>query len=326
MLTFKKSAPTPAPQKPDLKVAFRRCAGLILEGVGLHALAIEGVGQEAFLNRMRSAEQEISRATSESEILVSTGEAIKALAVYNQQIELQLAKKRKEVREIVVFLISTIRQTCNFNEHLLAALDELEQSFSEHETTDNLKSMKVRLEHRLEAAREPDPAFFEKTDEDSNPGNDGIQSVTGLAGRALAKQALAPGGDRRGIYAVALRVNSLGMIRTRYGVEASQQYLVAASQLLVQQLREDDRLFHWSDTILLAVIHRRAPEESVRREMNRVASTNREHTLQVDGRWVMCGIPISATVMSLASHPDPTILADRLDQFALHGSVEAHTA
>ena len=321
MLSFKKPAPTPIATTPDLQATLRRCVGLLLEGIGLHALSIPAVDRQPFLDRMRSSSKEISWAASEREMLAFTGEAIKAVGLYNQQLEQHLAEKRTEVRAIITFLVSTIKETCNFNEQLVGALDELEASFTEEESTDGLKAMKVRLEQTIEEARNSDAETHRELQE-FGTADSAKEMVTGLPNRSMAKRALMPGGDRRGIYAVPCRLNSASMITSRYGSDAGKQYLLAASKVLGSAFREEDQLFYWSETALLAIIRRREPEDVVRRDISRLASTNRNHTLQVGERFVMCGIPVSAAVIPFAANPDPKILAERIDSFAVHGTLD----
>jgi GGDEF domain-containing protein len=82
------------------------------------------------------------------------------------------------------------------------------------------------------------------------------------------------------------------MICERFGIEAMQDCLMAVSAYLTYTLRRDDAIFHWSDSTLLAVVLDRPNEQILTAELERIASQNRDITINVGGRVVMLRIPL----------------------------------
>jgi GGDEF domain-containing protein len=82
------------------------------------------------------------------------------------------------------------------------------------------------------------------------------------------------------------------MICERFGIEAVQDCLMAVSAYLTHTLRRDDAIFHWSDSTLLAIVLDRPTEQILTAELERIASQNRDITINVGGRVVMLRIPL----------------------------------
>lgn len=95
----------------------------------------------------------------------------------------------------------------------------------------------------------------------------------------------------RGFIAI-FRLSCLGMILDRFGPEAIDDCLMAVSAYLTHSLHSDDVIYHWSDSTLLAVLQGRISEHILAAELNRVASHNRDITIQVNGRTIMLRVPL----------------------------------
>jgi FixJ family two-component response regulator len=121
-----------------------------------------------------------------------------------------------------------------------------------------------------------------------------FEGPTGLPGPAHARRLLAGlfGADPH-CYVVLFKFNLLRTIEERYGEEAGLEYLTNASQFLTRILRPDDRLFHWSHDVLLAVARRQMPAAALRKEFERQMFAPHQHLLDVDGKKIM--VSISAT-------------------------------
>jgi FixJ family two-component response regulator len=117
---------------------------------------------------------------------------------------------------------------------------------------------------------------------------DNFEGSTGLGGPSQARVLLLPliGVDPL-CYVVLLRLAAFQTLETRYGEEAAGEYLNSAAQFLMQGLRSQDRLFHWGRDVLMAVVQRRIAPAAIRLEIARLASANRQHVMEVNGRSVM---------------------------------------
>lgn len=89
------------------------------------------------------------------------------------------------------------------------------------------------------------------------------------------------------------RMSCLDVINQRFGMDAVEECLMAVSAYLTHSLRGDDRIFHWSDASLLAILVDRPNEQVVAAELQRIASQNRDITISVNERIVMLRIPLT---------------------------------
>jgi len=93
-------------------------------------------------------------------------------------------------------------------------------------------------------------------------------------------------------FVVIFKLNCLGMIGERFGLEAVQDSLMAVSAFLTNSLRSDDAIYSWSGSSLLAVLQTPASEQILAAAMRRIVDNNRDITIQMGGRSVMLRIPL----------------------------------
>lgn len=107
-------------------------------------------------------------------------------------------------------------------------------------------------------------------------------------------------------YVVLFRLGCLDMIGKRFGWEAVQDSLMAVSAFLTHSLRSDDRIYHWSDSALLAVLSSPASLEIITPAMQRIVDNNRDITIQIDNRLVMLRVPLQfrITPISMLGSPE----------------------
>jgi hypothetical protein len=68
---------------------------------------------------------------------------------------------------------------------------------------------------------------------------------------------------------------------------------MAVSAFLTSSLHGDDTIYHWSDSSLLAILQGRPNEQILAAELQRIASQNRESSINVAGRAIMLRIPLA---------------------------------
>jgi len=119
-------------------------------------------------------------------------------------------------------------------------------------------------------------------------------NAAGLRGGGSAVEHVRKIMERGGSGFVALiRLSCLEVIHQRFGTEAVEDCLMAVSAFLTSSLHSDDIIYHWSDSSLLAVLQGRPSETILAAELQRIASQNRESSIQVAGRTIMLRIPLA---------------------------------
>ena len=119
-------------------------------------------------------------------------------------------------------------------------------------------------------------------------------NAAGLRGGGSAVDYLKSILERGGTGFIALfRLSCLDVIKQRFGVEAVEDCLMAVSAFLTASLHNDDQIFHWSDSSLLAILQGRPSAQILTAELQRIASQNPESSIHVAGRTIMLRIPLA---------------------------------
>jgi hypothetical protein len=104
-------------------------------------------------------------------------------------------------------------------------------------------------------------------------------------------------------YAILFRVG-MNRVRARYGEETAQAGMTAVSVYIIRSLRNDDLVYRWSDSELLAVLETPAPEKDLSTAMHRIASTNRDFAVRKGDRPTMVRIPLSFEMTAISALTD----------------------
>jgi GGDEF domain-containing protein len=119
-------------------------------------------------------------------------------------------------------------------------------------------------------------------------------NAAGLRGGGSAveqlKQILAHGGSG---FVALFRLSCLEVINQRFGTGAVEDCLMAVSAFLTASLHSDDNIYHWSDSSLLAILQGRPSEQILAAELLRIASQNRDTSINVAGRTIMLRVPLA---------------------------------
>jgi FixJ family two-component response regulator len=128
-----------------------------------------------------------------------------------------------------------------------------------------------------------------------------IEGTAGLPGPPEARTYLEDhfGTDRQ-CYAVIIKLAVLHTVEERYGEKAAADYLMSAVQFLTRGLQPEDRLFQWSNDVLLAVIRRSIPPAAVRMEVSRLFMDCPQHLIEQGGRKTMVTITIRFDMLPVA--------------------------
>jgi ActR/RegA family two-component response regulator len=108
------------------------------------------------------------------------------------------------------------------------------------------------------------------------------------------------GADRQ-YYVVMIKLTILRTVEDRYGEKAAAGYLAGAIEFLSRILHTGDRLFQWSEDLLMAVIRRRITPNAVRMEVVRILSGTPQHLVDQAGRKTMVAITTSFDMQPAAN-------------------------
>lgn len=129
--------------------------------------------------------------------------------------------------------------------------------------------------------------------------------------------------SKRG-FVVHFRLGCLEIVSQRFGMEAVEDALMAVSNYLTESLHSDDKIFHWSDSSLLVIVHGRGNRQVLESELTRIVALNKNVTIQIGGRTVMLRIPLEYEITPISAFhaaedmekffPGPPIEEDDEDQ------------
>ena len=102
-------------------------------------------------------------------------------------------------------------------------------------------------------------------------------------------------------FVVVFRLSCLEVIAQRFGLAAVQDCLMAVSAFLTSSLHNDDAIYHWSDSSLLAILEARPNERILTAELQRIVTQNRDITIKMGERTVMVRIPMTFELTPIAN-------------------------
>ena len=101
-------------------------------------------------------------------------------------------------------------------------------------------------------------------------------------------------------YAVLMKMTMLKTIEERYGERAAAEYFQSTTRFLKQVLKPEDRLFHWSKDVLMALLERQIGAAALRLEMSRLTQDRRDWITGLNGSKVMITNSIGFDLLPLS--------------------------
>jgi GGDEF domain-containing protein len=286
----------------------RQIISLLIARMG--ASAVEGDAAEcaAFRVDMKQIADGLDPDLPPGSLLIQAETALQALTIHNKRIESLLASQGNEVSHILGMLQDTVINIAGEHTRSAKRLREITVELEQSGAITDLRVLKGRLTECLKGLREETlqqkadaAATVQNLQMTIERGQSGAMAkpsnrsdpVTGLLCRddaLIAMQAAIDGGARQ--YAVAMVVNRVQMINTRFGHEVGDRMLVGFKEHVEKQLAPAGQLFRWSGPALVAIIERPEPIGNVRVQVKRMLDSKIEVMYTGDGRSVL--IPISA--------------------------------
>lgn len=124
--------------------------------------------------------------------------------------------------------------------------------------------------------------------------------------------------EKRSGFIVFFHLFCLDVIRMRFGQEAVEDCLITVAANFTTSLQNKDRIYHWSDASLLAILQDRPSEIILNAELEHIVAQHRESTIKIAGRSIMIRLPITFEIYPIRRLRDPE------DLFQTFGTATHH--
>lgn len=305
----------------------RRCISLLMEGVRLHTCNEDDAYAPQFNRLMRQLGSQLDSAKEDSEILGVITAAIDGMKNARRESETIVAQTKEESKLLSRFLMTSLVENLKIHKPEAAEIiSSLGPEFERAKTPEELRTLREKVEYvfapedsRAKSEEPPPPPVKEWNEAEVEA--ETADSPTGLRGRAPAKERLkASHSSRSPFYATVFFLEGYGAIAERFGADAAQDCLIAASNYLLQSLGSSDHLFHWDSNALLAIVSREGRFTDVTLEMLRICSARPQQSIRVGQRTVLAAMPIKPLVIAIHEIEDYEDLRQQIDDFARQGN------
>ncbi len=323
-----KGGPTPEEAAEAHEERLRRCISLLMEGVRLHTCNEDDAYAPQFNRLMRQLGTQLESAKEDAEVLGVITAAIDGMKNARRESEAVIAQTREESKLLSRFLMTSLVESLALHKPEAAEIiSGLGPEFERVKTPEDLKAVREKLEYVFApeetkpAKEDPAPAPVKEWNE-AEVETETADSPTGLRGRAKAKERLEASYHSGStlFYATVFFLEGYGAIAERFGADAAQDCLIAASNYLLQSLGADDYLYHWDSNALLAIVSREGRFTDVTLEMLRICSARPQQSIRVGQRTVLAAMPIKPLVIAIHEVPEYEELLNQINQFARQGS------
>jgi GGDEF domain-containing protein len=270
--------------------ATRRALGLLLEGAAINFVQPDPSAYAHLRSAILRDSIRLAEPLSEPELLRTVQSIIGEFDTYRTQTEAIFDGRNKEWRHAVAMLAQ-----------LLAEHGKLQQESEEWAaislaitsavTAEEIQLLRGQLHRTFKRGGGGGARQADATEEqDRSVANDNAAGLRG--GGAAIEQVRAMIAKSRPGYIGLFRLSCLDVVGERFGQEGIQDCLMAVSAFLIENLRGEDSVYHWSESSLLAVLDRKIREDILSAELNRVLQRNRDFTIQIGDSTIMLRIPI----------------------------------
>lgn len=321
-----------SPSESEQVSTWVRVVQLLLQGIGLHAVAGDETELRKFREELEQLTQQVTRETKAQDLLVAVGRALQLLQDYNSQTTRLLRAQGLELQNIIAMLTETLAAISGGNDRATERLQAIEREIEKATQAEDIKVLKVRLADCLEDLRQ---AIEQQRRESASlvaqtrAGLDqavaraanglsgsGLDPLTELPTRVAAEEALARlRQEHRKAYIGLFYVERLQLINSRFGYAAGDQVLIYFAEHLRRNVAREDQIFRWGAAGFVVLFEREMGEEEFHAELSRIASQRLEKTVHIGGRSVL--LPVSAHWSMLPIYAEATLekLVRRIDKF-----------
>jgi GGDEF domain-containing protein len=278
--------------KPGL-AADERCLTLLVDGAAAGVPEMDAETYRVFRSKVDALSRRLPDHLPDEEKLALISSILREFESYRDGAETALREQLAAWRNTVTSLLSELFGQLGVDK---AAADpaSLLQLLKRLTTGGEIDAWHEKLDLYLHPLNGKGPTFDQAAKlrvADCSTANDNAAGLRG-GGSAVEhlRKILANGGDG---FIVLFRLSCLDIISQRFGSEAVEDCLMAVSAFLTAGLQNNDAIYHWSDSALLAILQGRHSELIVTAELDRIIAQNRESSINVAGRAIMLRIPIT---------------------------------
>jgi GGDEF domain-containing protein len=94
-------------------------------------------------------------------------------------------------------------------------------------------------------------------------------------------------------FVAVIQLSCMNVIEERFGITAVEDCVMAVSAFLTDRLENDDAIYHWNDTTLLAIFEGRNNKGLLSKELEKIAAQNRDITININDRTVLIRVPLA---------------------------------
>jgi len=289
MCAWRISGPQPNVGPPGS--AERRALGLLLEGVAINQPQIDIAAYRKFRSAILRSSVALVQRQSEADLLQTVASIVREFEIYRTESEAILESQTKEWRQMAGLFISFLgaRGAVDLESELWTKITiELTSAAS----LESIQALRLKLQKLLQQSSEEIAVRqMERNEEqDRSTANDNAAGLRG--GGAAIEHVRRMIFESRPGHIGLFRLSCLDVVGERFGAEGIQDCLMAVSAFLIENLRAEDTVYHWSESSLLAVCDRKVREDILVAELNRVLARNRDFNINIGDRTIMLRIPI----------------------------------
>jgi diguanylate cyclase (GGDEF)-like protein len=302
----------------EIRSTLLRAASLILEGVALHSMDVDGSDRRGFQELIRRHANELLAADGNpAGTMVAVGAVIQSMEAFNRKTERLVQDQARELRAMIAMLAAAFGRACRGSGRAIDGIRSVEQHMEKASQLEDIREVKRELADCLAAVGKElerqraeaiangaiartalrDPIVKQATEECQD--DPGIDPVTGLPGARQAKNAITAKLGGGNWAAVAAVVDRIEVINTRFGREAGDQVMLFMSQKIASKLRPSDQVFRWHGPCFVALVERGNLVDAVRAEMARALAPKTDHTIELGSRTILVPLSLSWIVIPL---------------------------
>lgn len=304
-----------------------RVIGLLVEGLGLHAVEVDAPDYEKFRKDIAGRSAKMSLEASTADLVIQAGSAIRAMEDYNKNIGRNVRQRNTEMRTIISMLTQAMISVSDSSERSATRLQEIEKQLESASVIEDVRVVKLRLAECLDKIKEEKEA---QTDQSTNvmenlkktieqgpqwePVSAGVDLSTGLPDRTAAESALnqcAAANEKA--YAAVFIADRVQLINARFGYAAGDQVLKTIKAHIQKALGPGDQLYRWRGPSFLALLKRPEAADGVRAELSSITNARLEKTVEIGNKSVLLPISVHSAIFTVSA--SVRLLTHKIDAF-----------
>lgn len=302
----------------------------LLTGLSIHALEEDPNQLRDFRDQIASITDSLDTQSSDEDLLVATGKALRILGEYNQSVAETRKKQADEFRLMLVMMTGTLAFLTASSETSVGQLHTIERKLQRAATLEDARQLRAQIADCLTVVRSESAriqsestarlkslqAEVERVSSLAKMGlfDSSTDPVTGLPARGQAEQAIAArmAAGQEQVLAVFI-VDRLAAINLRFGRATGDDILRLVAQQLAKRL-SGATLFRWSGPAILAILEIATTPEAAENQAKLAGAMSLEKSVEAQSRSVLLPIHCVCRVHRVASSSGVAEVYRSLDQ------------